>query len=541
MPCESFILVQTILLVVIVSWAKAGLAEWSGLFIATTIGIGLIVAPLLRRRETGGHPEIPWKASFPVLIFAVLGLAGFLNPTFRNPAESFAYAEKEELEILAKREFAMRGDPEFVDRVMREMHFFRQQADERHKDRALARFLLATRYVSNHPQTTLQPLFDRYLKDMRIDASHWMPSTVAKKTSWSKLYPLVLVFLQGIWVHAYLRNRRSMRCLLGVLALNCVLLAGAGIVQKLSYDPTAHRPEIWGVWEAPEPRYYFASFTYKNHWCAYAALGFGILAGLTAHWLRRRPDDLLRGSPVPLALVGLAILAASVPLSGSALGILLILAIGIPFVGFLCHHFLPRCWGWRRGLLSCSIALLLPAISAWMVLASDSEIKRETLQKVTARWQSLREGRMPWRYYHSKDSWAMFMDKPLWGWGLGSTATLYPLYVSDEIIQQSEQILANAHHDERFFGLEHSHNDWFQYLAETGSGGVVLLTLAPLLALRRICFSRSLGTWVLLACGALALFSFVDFPSRTPACAILFAVTLGCSLKYASRSSGSNF
>ena len=131
----------------------------------------------------------------------------------------------------------------------------------------------------------------------------------------------------------------------------------------------------------------------------------------------------------------------------------------------------------------------------------------------------------------------MFMDKPLWGWGLGSTAPLYPLYVSDEIIQQSEQILANAHHDERFLGLEHSHNDWFQYLAETGSGGVALLALAPLLALRRIRFSRSLSTWTLLACGALVLFSFVDFPSRTPACAILFVVSLGCSLKYASRRS----
>ena len=113
---------------------------------------------------------------------------------------------------------------------------------------------------------------------------------------------------------------------------------------------------------------------------------------------------------------------------------------------------------------------------------------------------------------------------------------LYPLYVSDEIIEQSEGALAFAHHNERFFFAKHSHNDWFQYLAETGVVGVALLVLTPFLALRRIRFSSPLTVWTLGACCALALFSFVDFPSRTPACSLLFATTLACSLKYASRS-----
>ena len=168
MSSEAFIIFQTVLLLVVVSWAKAGLAEWSAFFIAVVIAVGLVGAPLLRRRETGGDPEIPWKASLPFLIFAVLGLVGFLNPSFKNPLESFAYAEKEELEVLAKREFAIGGDPVFIDRVMREMHFFRVRAEEGDHDRALARFLLARRYVSNHSETPLQPLFDRYYKDIRV-------------------------------------------------------------------------------------------------------------------------------------------------------------------------------------------------------------------------------------------------------------------------------------------------------------------------------------------------------------------------------------
>ena len=144
---------------------------------------------------------------------------------------------------------------------------------------------------------------------------------------------------------------------------------------------------------------------------------------------------------------------------------------------------------------------------------------------------------MPWRYYHSKDSWTMFSDKPVWGWGLGATFPLYPLYASDEIMAQSEQSLKWAHHNEKFFFVEHSHNDWFQYLAETGVVGVMLLMITPLLGFRRIRWTSSMAFWSLLACGSLVLFSFIDFPSRTPACALLFAATLACSLKYAAKGS----
>jgi hypothetical protein len=60
--------------------------------------------------------------------------------------------------------------------------------------------------------------------------------------------------------------------------------------------------------------------------------------------------------------------------------------------------------------------------------------------------------------------------------------------------------------------------------------------LVPLFALGKMRFSSSVAQWSLLACGGFALFSFVDFPSRTPACLTLFVVTFACSLKYGSGS-----
>ena len=532
MSCELFIAIQTIVLVTIVSWAKAGLTGWSDLFIAGLVIVGLVVAPLLRRRETGRSMEIPWKASAPILMFAGIGLFGLFNPFFINLAESSAFVEKEEQEVFAKKAFSLGEDPAYIERVQREMRFFRSSVIKGNYDDAMARFELAARYVSNHQNTVFKPIFNRYSENMEAGSPSWLPGVVTRETAWAKLYVLVLVLLQGVWVHAYIQSQRCIRWLLCVLASNCVLLAIAGIVQKLAYDPS--NLPIWGIWDAPvrDKNYYFASFTYKNHWCAYATLGFGILAGLTMHWLRRHPADLLRGSPVPLALLGMGILALSVPISASLLGILLMLGVGIPFIGFLCLRMLPGGLGRWRWLVALSITLLLPLAGIWMVLTSNPDIKNEAIHKIIVRWQALKDGRMPWRYHHSKDSLAMFYDKPVFGWGLGSTFPLYPRYVSGEIIEQSEDALAFAHHDERFFFAEHSHNDWFQYLAETGVMGVCLLGLAPLYALRHFRLSSSLATCTVLVCGALAVFSLVDFPSRTPACLILFAVTYGCSIKY---------
>ena len=535
MNSQTFIIAQTLVLVVVVSWAKAGLTEWGPAFIMITVFVGLIGAPLLRRRENGGHADLSWKGFVPLLLFFILGFLGSLNPSFKQLENTFAYGEKEELEILAKREFALGGDPHFINRVMREMYLFRKQVEKQNQDLALVRFHLAHRYVINQPESALKRPFKRYWEDIRMQSSGWFPSVVTPETSQKKLYLLTFVFLQGILVYRYLRERRLLRLLLAILSINCVLIAIAGILQKLAFGPNDMRPEIWGVWETPEPRYFFASFTYKNHWCAYAVLGMGILAGLITNWLRGHSEGLLRGSPVPLALLGMAILVASAPLSGSVLGTILTLLVAIPFAGFFCRMLMPKSWGRARGLIGCLIAISLPIMGSWIMLASSPETKRETLQKISYRWTAIKAGQLPWRYYHSKDSWAMFMDNPVWGWGLGSTAPLYPIYISNEILHQSEKQLEYAHHDERFLGLEYSHNDWFQYLAETGVIGVALLVIGPLIALRGKRLTKSVTLWALWACGSLLLFSFADFPSRTPACAILFAVVMGSALKYGTR------
>ena len=140
MSSELFIVIQTTVLVIIVSWAKAGLAAWSGWFIAGSIVVGLVGAPLLRRRETGGSTEIPWKAAAPVLVFAGIALFGLFNPFFKNLAECSAFVEKEAQEVLAKKAFSLGEDPSYIERVQREMRFFRSSVRRGNHDEALARY-----------------------------------------------------------------------------------------------------------------------------------------------------------------------------------------------------------------------------------------------------------------------------------------------------------------------------------------------------------------------------------------------------------------
>ena len=60
-----------------------------------------------------------------------------------------------------------------------------------------------------------------------------------------------------------------------------VLLGIIGIFQKAYLSDYLGFNKIIGIWEPPEPRYYYSSFTYKNHWSCFALLvvflGLGIL------------------------------------------------------------------------------------------------------------------------------------------------------------------------------------------------------------------------------------------------------------------------
>ena len=90
--------------------------------------------------------------------------------------------------------------------------------------------------------------------------------------------------------------------------------------------------EIWGIWDTPEPRYFFASFTYKNHWAAYAIIIIYMAIGLLFHEYRKNTYNYIRKPKVIFLLLTVINLLISIPLSGSRSGTLIIFSSLILFI-----------------------------------------------------------------------------------------------------------------------------------------------------------------------------------------------------------------
>jgi O-antigen ligase len=121
------------------------------------------------------------------------------------------------------------------------------------------------------------------------------------------------------------------------------------------------------------------------------------------------------------------------------------------------------------------------------------------------------------RWVAVRQSFGILRDFPWFGSGLGTWSEVFPMY-------QRYPLLA--------VGFSHAHNDYVQWLEETGVAGLGLLG-----ALAALYFARVLGPLpreaakrraaLLGALAAVALHSAVDFGLRIPANALLFAAVLG--------------
>jgi O-antigen ligase len=296
--------------------------------------------------------------------------------------------------------------------------------------------------------------------------------------------------------------------------------------------------EIWGLWDAPEPRYFFSSFTYKNHWSAFALLCLGCSVSLAWREINRKGTLAWRQPKLGVCLVAVLFIGITIPLSGSRSGTFLLIVfltlLALVLGWAVTRNFdtsIKRWAAYGGTVFACS---LTSGTMVWFGFSLDRETKSEALGNTLQQWENYQKGSLPMRYYLWKDTFTMFLDKPLFGHGLGSFRALHPLYQSAEYKREREAGLASAHRKLKPL-TEHSHNDFLQYLAEIGVVGVGLLLLVPTLGLWRIrkrLFSNS-PDWALVGCMLFGLYSLLDFPTRTPACLLLLSLTLSLALKHA--------
>lgn len=231
-------------------------------------------------------------------------------------------------------------------------------------------------------------------------------------------------------------------------------------------------------WIFPGPGWpeVYGPFVYKNQYAAFLELliPLALVRALTGN-----------GARWPAVISGAALFACAVA-SDSRAGVLLASAemLVIPAILVWKRAIAPGTW-WR-----CAATLVVTATIFTLVVGPET---------VTARLQTrdLYAGR--------SDLWAasvtMFRDRPVKGFGLGTWATAYPAYATDD-----DGLIANQ-----------AHNDWAQAAVEGGLPA--LLCLAAIFV-----WSASAGWRTVWGLGlsVLLLHAVVDYPIQRQAIAVCF-------------------
>jgi len=328
----------------------------------------------------------------------------------------------------------------------------------------------------------------------------WAPSTARPAIAASALWILNGIYLSCFNLSMTATRRRTIRRLLLVAAVNALALAVFGTLQRLAGSSGLY----FGSVPSPQVRF-FSTFVYHNHWGAFAVLMTALSLGLIFRYGRHREYLGFWNSPAFAGLVGVVLLAASIPLSTSRSCTLLVIALlGGAFLHFSVQTVRHRRKSRRSPFpkLAAAAAALALALGAGYWVAGDTIAQRiaKTREQVAQIQQEGSIGRL--QLY--RDTWHMAQDRIVFGWGMGSYPTVFTLYNTRK---------PNVDRLPVFY--EDAHSDWLQSLAEHGFVGTVLLGLmglVPLASLKGRRIHSPIPGYLLTGCALVLLYAWVEFP-----------------------------
>jgi O-antigen ligase len=358
---------------------------------------------------------------------------------------------------------------------------------------------------------------------------HW-PSTVNPSASL-----LQWAFSGGVWLAAcnlwlVVRSRHALRLLFAVAAVNTFVLAVFGTLQKLLVE-SDKTPEgyysgfFFGTEVSPQARF-FSTFIYNNHWGAFLTLFLAVAIGLLFHYSRHLHGRDRWHTPLPATLVAVLFIALSAPMSASRSATALALVVVIAATGVAMRQIAASRGVQHRSslvrLAAVGLAVLaFTVVGAWLARDSIEDRARDT-REAMVRDGGLFQG----RFELYRDTWTLAMQKPWFGWGLGSFGTAFQLI-------HPRPVALNRQYEQSYV---EAHSDWLQSVAENGFIGTgLLLCLAglPLLWLPWTALGHPLVGWPLLGCALVALYAWVEFPFANGAVVIGFWTVYFAALRYA--------
>ena len=349
-----------------------------------------------------------------------------------------------------------------------------------------------------------------------------LPSTARPGLTLAALWFFDASYLSCFNLALVVRSRRALRALLLVVAVNAVVLAIFGTVQKLM----GARAIFFGLLKTRQI-HFFASFIYDNHWGAFTVLMCAITVGLSFHYARHHTSRDFWHSPVPAGLVAGLFLAASVLLSSSRSGtVLAVVLFGGAFLHWIVHLARTRHRKGRRIALPIAGALVAVAIAGAFAVDLAQRVIVRRIADTREQFAEMRAaGGLGMRAVLYRDTWNMAREKLAFGWGMAS----YPTVFFHRNTQQNSAAdgLPMYFHD--------AHSDWIQSVSEVGLVGTFLLGLCavvPLYSRRRTLGRSPLIGYLLAGCGLIVLYAWLEFPFGNRAVVIAWWLCFFCAVHY---------
>ncbi|GEM_PF-5581885 len=307
------------------------------------------------------------------------------------------------------------------------------------------------------------------------------------------------------WSAFQVFNRRGViLALLTAIVMNGCILAVMGL-----YFDAIRAELIFNRFESVNASF-FSSFRYHNHWGVYALIclssSFAVWETKRGSW--RGPEVLNRN----IMFVALwAILAFSVVAAG---GRFCLVGLSV-LIAFFCFRFMQIQAFRRSNQIGGIIAIAVVVLGAlWLAGDNFSERFEQTRDQLEG---AVRGELNDTRFYAApRDTIRMALDKPIWGWGMGSYLYIFREYAGPEfyIPHHGKQVLV---------WMEAAHNDWLQLWAEVGLVGVFLV-FAPVLGFAvysvKNGHNNPMTSWLLLLFVIVGFIACFDFPMANPVIAL---------------------
>lgn len=515
-----------ILYILLIPWLKAGLAEGIYKLLEGTLLILVLLFSL---------KDIHWrKLNMIAVLFTttipILFFISVLNPSYR----AINHEDLKELNFYKRLQSSNDLQAaQFLSQRFRSI----LATNENSKSESLAIFfdsLEAYRSKFNPKKNEdLGVLMNEIYDKIKFENIWFLPSlTIVEKgitqnfLFWFSNFLLALLFIFNK------ANSKDIYFSSWLILINCSLLALVGIMQKFNYIASDSLLEILGIWDTPEPRYFFSTFTYKNHWSAFAILSLFYGAALMLNEIRIWGSNILRSNMFILIIICFSIIIFSVFYSGSRSGVLFLL-FSVFIITFLIFKNFYQ-FNWKPIALFLVIPTALLGSFFLISLQSKNPTAAEMVNISKIQINDISNGKFPLRWYLWNDSVKVGREKPFFGHGFNSYPSINPLHQS-EYVRHARNIGLAAAHNPYIPLVAHAHNDWLEWWCEWGLLGLVILFIPILAIISSILVGKfSLNSKLYMsAVTIIFLYSCVDFPTRTPACLALCCFTFGIALSSA--------